>query len=305
MRLSLRSIALVTLSALAACDGAPAGSGSPDLGGSIPDGGEAPSFSSPAGSVSAIEMRTVYGLVNELTASFFTDEQPSFHREVQRIGSCRLLSFVPAQCDVFCIGVCVERNVCKPYPSRIAAGPLVFSGMKVPVTLTPKQSNYYYADPLVKGDLFDQGNPVGVSATGGDFGAFSLTTAGVATLETDSVVNDEIRLEDTANYTFTWKPSGDPRARLRLTLNANNRGHGAPYEGIIECDAPDSGSLTIDKGLIVPFPDTYRWEICAGRDCPLSSALRYTETEGMAGARKVTLTVGSRRSFFVLHRPPR
>lgn len=303
MRVSLRSILLMSFSALAGCGGAPAVSPDPDLGLSIPDGGEAPRFSTPSGSVAALEVRTPYGLVYELTASFFTEEQPGFHREVQRIGSCRRLSFVPAQCDMFCIGVCVERNVCKPYPSRISAGPLVFSGLKVPVTLTPKQSNYYYADPPIKGDLFDQGSPVGVAGSGGDFGAFSLTAPGVATLETDAVVNDEIKLEDTADYTFTWKPSGDPRARLRLTLNATNKGHGMPYEGIIECDTPDSGSVTVAKDLIVPFPSTYRWEICAGHDCPLSSALRYTETEGPAGARKVTLTVGSKRSFFILHRP--
>jgi hypothetical protein len=307
MRITLRCLLLLALTA-AGCEGTP-GSAGPDLGGGGnndgPGGSDGPRFDTPSGTVAAIELRTPYGVLAELNASFYAEEQPGFHREVQRIGACRLLSFKPAQCDTFCMGVCVERNVCKPYPARLSAGALSFSGMKVQVTLHPKYQNYYYAEPPVLEDLFNAGDPVGVSAAGGEFGAFSLSAPGVATLETSSVQNHEIRLEDGSDYTFSWTPSGDPRARLRLTLNANNRGHGAPYEGILECDAPDTGSLTIAKELIVPFPDTYRWEICAGRDCPLSSALRYTQKEGQAGSRKVALTVGSRRAFWVLHRPPK
>lgn len=292
----------------AGCSSDP-GANDPDLG-TMPDAGTPdqgtgdPLFPAPAGSVQAVEVQTPYGMVDELTAAFFDSEKVSFHREEQRIGACRLLTFKPAQCDSFCIGVCVERNVCKPYPSRLSAGKIQYSGLKVPVSLSPQFGNYYYADPPITGDLFDAGAAVSVAAAGGEFAGFSASGIGVATLEATSVVDDEIKLEDTADYVFTWKPGSDPRARLRLTINANNRGHGAPYEGIIECDAPDTGSLTIAKELIVPFPDTFRWEICAGRDCPLSDALRYTVSEAQAGSRRVSFIVGSRRSFWVLHRAP-
>lgn len=307
MKTILCSAALLALAAVG-CGGS-AGPGEPDLGGSPdaghPDGGSgAPGFSNPPGSVYAVEARMPYGEVNELTALFYGEEPLSFHREVNRIGDCRLLTFTPAQCDVFCTGVCTDTNVCKQFPTRLSAGSLRFTGIKTPVTVTPNFANYYFADPQVKGDLFGAGDAVTVTATGAEFASFSLTGAGVPTLNTAAVVNDEIKLDDSADYRFTWTPSGDPRARMRLTLNANNRGHGAPYEAILECDAADTGTLTVAKELIKPFPDTYRWEICAGRDCPFSSALLYRQVEGEAGKRKVTLTVGSRRAFWVLHRAP-
>lgn len=306
MRTSICGIVLFAFSTAVGCQDPGPGQGmigDPDLGGIPID--NTPHFAPTAGSVTAVEVRAPSATFNELSASFYAEEQPGFHREVQRIGSCRLLSFQSAQCDSFCVGVCVEKNVCKPFPARLSAGALGFSGMKVPVTLKPQMQNFYYADPAVTGDLFGAGDTIGVEAAGADFAGFRLTTAGVATLETSSVVNDEIRLEDGADYTFSWTPSGDPRARVRLTLNSANRSHGQPYEGIIECDGPDTGRLTLPKELITPFPDTYRWEICVGRDCPLSSALRYTRTEGTAGGRKVSLTVGNQQSFWVLHRPPR
>lgn len=302
MRTSLFGLVLFALSAAAGCQG-PAAGGDPDLG-PIPDGGLEPRFPTPAGSVQALEARAPYGSISDLNAAFYAEEQPGFHREVQRIGACRLLTFQPAQCDAFCVGVCVEKGVCKPYPARISAGALRFSGLKMPVTLQPRSQNIYYGDTPMNAELFGAGDVISVETAGADFAGFRLTTPGVATLETRSVSNDEIRLEDGADYTFTWTPS-DARARLRLTLNSNNRSHGQPYEGIIECDAPDTGSLTIAKELIAPFPDTYRWEICASRDCPFSSALRYTQAEGTVGGRKVTFTVGSQRIFWVLHRPPR
>ena len=303
MRKLAGSIVLFALTAAAGCSD-PSGAGPPDFAG-LPEGDPDPSFSTAAGSIAAIEAQGPSGLTSEIGAAFHTEEQPGFHREVQRIGACRLLRFEPAQCDAFCIGVCVETNVCKPYPARVSAGTLRYSGMKIPLTLQPRFQNYYAPELPPTADLFDIGDPVSVEGSGADFAAFQLTTPGVAKLETSALVNDEIRIEDGADYAFTWKPSGDPRARMRLTLNSRNRSHGLPYEGIIECDAPDTGSLIIAKELIAPFPDTFRWEICSGRDCPLSTALRYTRADGTAGPRKVSLTVGNQRIFWVLHRPPR
>ena len=300
------SVALLAFTAATGCGGTGGAPGPGDL----PDGWSsdgnlgAPGFTKAPGSVFAVESRFPHARVNDLGGSFFTDEPVSFHREVQRSGDCRLLTFKSARCDTFCQGVCVDTNVCKPFPTRLSAGPLSFSGIKTPVTVPPNTANYYVPDPPVSGDLFDAGATVTVKAAGAEFKAFSLTGNGVPALETTALVNDEIKLDDNSDYRFTWTPSGNPQARLWLTLNANNLGHGAPYEGIIECDAADTGSLTIAKELIKPFPDTFRWEICAGRDCPLSSALLYTQTQGLADGRKVTLTVGSRRSFFVLHRAP-
>lgn len=48
--------------------------------------------------------------------------------------------------------------------------------------------------------------------------------------------------------------------RVRLTLNTNNGGHGAPYYGIIECDVPDAdGQVTVAASLIDQFPEVSPW----------------------------------------------
>lgn len=269
------------------------------------DGGSDPVFPRAAGTVLAIEARTPYGQLDEVRATLYDAEQPGFHKEAMRRGDCRLLTYQPALCNTPCNGVCVEPDVCRPFPARLSAGTITIGGLKVAVSLTPQFGNDYYLPTPLKDDLFDAGMAISAEAKGAAFPAFRVTSAGVATLDATAVVNDEIRLLDDADYAFTWAPGGDPQARLRLTLNANNRGHGAPYAAILECDAEDRGSLTISKELIAAFPSTYRWEICAGSDCPFSSALRYRRGVTTAGTRTVELIAGSRRSFWVLHRPPR
>ena len=282
---------------LASADPGDGGGGDPGDGG----GGE-PLFPTAAGTVLVVETRAPWGAAGEVTASFFAGEEVRFQREAQRAGACRLLLFQPAPCDEPCSGVCVDVNVCEPFPSRISAGRLALSGLKTALVLDPMFANFYFADPPPPADLFDPGAAVSVTTSGGDFGAARVEAVGVAPLEVTSLQNDEIRIDDGSDFTFRWKPGADPKARVRLTLNANNRGHGAPFMGIIECDSDDSGSVTISRDLITAFPDTFRWEICAGSDCPLSYALRYTRGEVRIGKRTAALVVGSRRSFWVRHR---
>lgn len=272
-----------------------------------PDGGGGgdPLFGRSAGKIEILETRTPYNSASEVRAVFYGDEEVVFQREVLRSGACRLINLTPALCDQPCVGVCVERNVCKPYLPRLPAGALTITGLKEPAKLVPMAGNLYYADPALRADIFDAGAPISVSASGDNagFGPFRVDSAGVVTLETATPVKDEVPLLNTSDLRFTWTPSGDAQARVRLTLNANNRGHGAPYEAVIECDGPDNGALTVSKELIAPFPATYRWEICAGHDCPLSSILRYRRGSARVGGREVALWVGSRRDFWILHTP--
>lgn len=296
-----------------ACTPSPTG-GDPDLLTPAPDGGNDPGADlRPPGDgpifddlVSGVEVLRATGPYNAFArayASFYKAGAAGFHREVMRKGACRLLTFKPAFCDNPCQGICVDTNQCRPFPERVSAGNLTLSGLKVAVTLRPDAQNYYYNQGVLPADLFAEGAALGVSASGGTVPAFSLTTRGVAApLASASIVNHEITLKDGADYAFSWTPGADPDARVRVTLNANNRGHGMPYEGIIECDAPDAaGAVTIDKDLITAFPQTFRWEICAGRDCPLSSARRYRRAATGGG---VTFSAVAERLFFVLHNPP-
>lgn len=273
--------------------------GGPDL-----SGGSGPNFDRAAGTIEALEVSSPQGFNGaRVEARFLPAPEEVFQQEVARVGACRLLLFKPALCEAPCIGVCVDTNVCRPFQARISAGTVTLRGLKVPVVMKPQAQNYYYADPAPPADLFDAGAAVTAEVTGGAFAGFSVASAGVAPIAARSPVNDQIDLADGADYLFRWTPAGPAGARVRLTLNANNRGHGAPYAGILECDTEDTGEVTIARQLIAAFPATSRWEICAGSDCPLSWIMRYRRGATTAGGRSAALVVGSRREFFVVHPP--
>lgn len=304
MRARLLSIFLSLVGgAFPALSGCAPGGAAPDL--SEPSGPtpDEPAFGAVAGLVRAVAVQRPYGNWNEVSARFYRGGQPQFHREAKRAGSCRLLSFRLALCNDYCSGVCVDTDVCRPFPSRNSAGPVTLSGLSRPTTLLPGDGNYYTQMEVLPGELFTPGAAITAEASGGDFPGFRLSTASVAAFQPSSIVNDEITLKNETDFTFTWTPSGDPSARVRLTLNSTNEGHGLPFEGIIECDAPDrAGSLTIAKELIADFPSTQRWDGCVRIDCPMSSALRYRVAASSTEAGRIELRVGSEKALWVLHK---
>jgi len=219
--------------------------------------------------------------------------------ETMREGDCRLLELEGASgecgyCETVCIG-----GVCQPLPDPLSAGEIAITGTKTPVALQ-YDYGFYYLYELVE-DLFDEGDVIGVAAAGDEVPAFTLEAVAPPALESVELDDEEILLSDDEDFVFRWSPAGCG-ARVRLTLNANNAGHGLPYAAILECDAPDTGELTIAQALILGFPTTYRWEACAGSDCPLSSFARYTRDEVELAGGSVELVVGSRIQFWVRHR---
>lgn len=305
MRAHLLSIMLCLVGgacpALSGC--APSqGADAPDLAdpsGPTPD---EPAFNELAGLVRAVAVQRPYGNWNEVSARFYRGGEPRFHTEAKRAGNCRLLSFRVALCNDFCNGVCVDTDVCRPFPSRSSAGPVSVRGISRPTTLSPGDGNYYTLMDIIPGELFTTGAAVTAEASGADFPGFRLSTASVVPFQSDAIVSDEITLKNETDFTFTWTPSPDPAARVRLTLNSTNKGHGLPYEGIIECDVPDrAGSLTIKKELIAAFPATQRWDGCVRIDCPMSSVLRYRTAASTTEAGRIELRAGSEKMLWVLH----
>jgi hypothetical protein len=231
-----------------------------------------------------------------------------WQQETMTEGDCRLLEFVPASCEEFCDGVCVGENVCEPWPTYADAGTLTVTGAATGVAAEPGDfgfsgKNYYYWSSAVT-DLFGDGDPITATFEGGEPPGLTVSAAGVEPLVLTSVADDEIALPNGQDTAFEWV-AGSGGARVRVTLNANSSGgHGSPYEAIIVCDAADTGSLIIPRALVEAFPETYRWEACAGKDCPLSTAVRYRRgyTEIAGGA--VELRVGSSVEFFIVHDLP-
>ncbi len=237
-----------------------------------------------------------------LVRAVFYDGRPArWHREVMRSGACVLKRYTPALCQPACAdGLCVDTNVCEPWPRAVDAGRLTISGLAVAVRIAPMSGQYYPDGPLPV-ELFADDATVGASLVGSaDFPPVELTTTGVPPLIV-SLPQRKLVLDHGADFTMRWTPSGGP-SRIRLTLNSNNQGHGAPYLGIIECEADDAaGEITIAAALIDGFPETRAWTVCAGSDCPPSTIRRYHRATIAVGDHDVALEVASEVAFGVDH----
>jgi hypothetical protein len=230
-------------------------------------------------------------------------DAPTFHREAMREGACRLLTFEAAFCEPFCNGVCVDENVCEPFPTWVSAGDVVVTGLKAPLRLEADQTLGFYnptSFPIPE-DLFDAGDPISATAEGDVVPAFTLAAQGVAPLESE--VGPDLVMVDGQDLEVTWTPAGGGD-RIRLTLNSPNQGHGLPYRGIIECEGDDTGSLIVPRALIDTFPASFGAGICVSIDCPPSQLVRYRAGRvDPDGAGDIELVVGSAILFGALHEP--
>jgi hypothetical protein len=240
----------------------------------------------------------------DLRARFYQDHEPRWHHEVMQAGACRMVSYAAASCDPACLdGRCVATNVCEPYPVEISAGRLTVSGLATTVEIDPVDTLYVLGQQL-PAELFADGATITASVAGAALPALSLTTTGVPALQ-PGLTGDVVAAGRGQDLTLTWTPSTDPSARVRLTYNANNRGHGAPYDAIITCEVADAdGTLTVPAAMMDTFPATTAWRICAGRDCPPSTLRRFHHVATPALAGEVGLTVASEYYFFVDHPGP-
>ena len=261
-----------------------------------------------SGRITIRERAGMFGSNPYTFAEFVADGLPVWHAETMRSGDCRLLEFEPAFCDPPCLsGLCAPGGVCQPYPTFESAGNITVTGLKTSVTLTPSACGFcgggeqYYTTTTYPADLFDDDASVTASAAGAAFPAFSVTAGGVPPLAA-SYPEDKITLVDGQDFTLAWTSAGSD-ARVRVTINANNQGHGNPYLAIIECDGDDTGSLVIPSAIIDAFPDTMAWAFCAGSDCPPSSIMRYRRGTTTAGGGTVELVIGSEVLFGVDHNP--
>lgn len=288
----------------AAAGAADANLNAPDADPSAPDAGpDQPIFGSSAGNITLTESR--FSTNNNTYADIRVAFEPSrttFHREDMRAGSCRLLRYEATFCNPQCNfdQLCSESG-CVSFPTFQSAGTVTVSGLRQATTIS-WNGGYYYQDQSLPGDFFEDSATITASAPGADFPAFSVTAGGVqqvsATLS--GSMNDELRLVDGSDLTLTWSGS-EPGARVRLTLLSPNDAHGLPSNHIIECDAPDTGSLTIPRALVEAFPAQQRLEICVAHDCPPSHLLRYRRGTASTASGEVELLVGSKQLFFLVH----
>ena len=282
-------------------DGAQAGDGRP--GDAPPDGlGGAAS----AGRLTVTEVNATFGGSGSFFGEFMAGGLPVWHRETMVMGDCRLFEYDPPFCDPFCDFqfYCAEGNVCQPYPTFMSAGTITVSGLKTALVAQPSACGFcvgeqYQPPALLPADLFDDGDPVSAVAAGAAFPAFTVEAAGVTPLEATFTAG-KIVIQDDVDETVSWTAAGGD-ARVRLTINANNFGHGAPYEAIIICDTADTGQVVVPGAMITAFPPAVAADACGGSDCPPSRLMRYRRGVVETSAGKVELIVGSEILFGVDH----
>jgi hypothetical protein len=239
----------------------------------------------------------------EVGARMYSGPMPRFQRRTATEGACELWSFTSAYCEEPCSGVCVDTNRCEPWPVTLSAGVLTLEGLAVSPSLVFHKTVGYYSTETMPAELFADDAAVVARATGDQLPAFTASTSGVAPL-VPHITNFEITLTPHQDFTLSWTPSVDPLARVRVVLNANNKGHGQPFAAILECEVADqAGHVVIPKSLIDAFPATANWRICAGTDCPRSHIIRYRRGEVTLAGGAVALTVGSDVQFGVIHQP--
>jgi hypothetical protein len=241
-------------------------------------------------------------LTSTVGARFYDGREPSYHREAMRWGDCVLKRYPNVSCTPACTtGLCVETNVCEPFPTYVSAGRLTITGLRTAVQIDPQQ-NLYYPQSQLPSELFADDATVTASLAGATLPALSITTQGVRPIA-PSITGGKLVVDypATADTVVTWTPSGGDE-RVKLVLNANNRGHGQPYLAIIECDVADSaGRIAIAAAIMNAFPETDAWTICAGTDCPPSRLTRYRRGAVLVGEREVDLLVQSQVTFGVEH----
>lgn len=296
------------LSAIAACgsDGGAVDAGAGDA--PDPDGGTGREL---IGSIRLFEERLVYddaGTPREsrygtAQAYYYVGRPPRWHREVARAGDCVLLRYTPALCTPECTaGLCVDTDVCEPFATFRSAGRLTTTGLTVPLAMDGVDG-YYYAQTQVPAELFADDATITATLAGAAYPAHAVTTRGVPMM-VPAITAGKITLAPGQAHVLRWTPAAAD-TRVRVTLNANNRGHGQPYLGIIECDSADAaGQVAIAAALVDGFPATQAWSVCAGTDCPMSTIRRYRRGATAVGdAGDAELIVGSQFNFGVEHAP--
>lgn len=242
-----------------------------------------------------------------ITAEFGDLPRPSPRTIAEVSGACTLTTYEPIACDPACAGdeLCVPGGACAPLPTFASVGPLTVEGLRAPLAPIEPAGSFYYPSEALPADLFADDAAVTIAAAGDELGGFELSTHGVVPIEI-ATEDAQIELIDGQPYTVTWTPSDDPDARVRVTINSNNTGHGTPYHAIIACEVDDAvGEVTIPSSMIEALPAIQRWGGvgCPQADCPPSHVTRLRRATTPFEGGVLALEVRSVHAFGVLHEP--
>jgi hypothetical protein len=197
--------------------------------------------------------------------------------------------------------MCVESDldfhgICQALPAHYSVGTLSLQGLKQPLALTPDEFDRYMAPQLTNpDDLFDKGDVITATTSGGDLPPMTFTAKGVAPL--DLITTDIERPKGAGKAVLVKWKTADPDARVQVAIQAGSHDPN-PLAATILCDVPDSdGQVSIDGSLF----DKAHVLSCNGQWLQKCSRVtRYTRDRHLAGGKEVELFVGSARNLKVL-----
>jgi len=173
---------------------------------------------------------------------------------------------------------CSNAGVCVDAPHFTDAGTLVIDGLTSPITLEP--SGHYPPSYGLPDDLFDDGDPITLTASGGGHPAFTAAATGVESLSATLPCEDPPTAGQ--DLTITWTPSSTPGAHIRWEMTQDVHLNQGPR---IRCEFEDTGSLTVPAQLI----DDYLYGMKH-----FLTLTRYTDdVVDLPGAGQVAFEVGS------------
>ena len=168
-------------------------------------------------------------------------------------GACTLSKPRVPFCAQPCGGsaACVENDKCQAYPSGKNIGTVHVTGVRTEAGKTEfdltSVSNTYQppADVKCPYPAFDEGADLRLDAAGGVYGAFTLKARGIRPLVLGA---DPLVLDSGKPLTVKWTAAGQANiSTIHVKLDISHHGG---TKGMIECDTPDTGSLTISAALV-------------------------------------------------------
>lgn len=191
---------------------------------------------------SAVEGRVASGVV------------PANVREVSASeGGCRLLEGRRLSCSPACGAgeTCGFDGVCIAYPTSASVGVVSVSGLTATLSMSPTSiGSYTNGATQLPHPALVEGGLASVSAPGEVLPGFTLTSRGIAALETSQ---DEVALARDREFEVTWTPGGEGSARVRLVLDLAHHGGIAAS---LECDdLADDGSFAVPATLVTRLMD--------------------------------------------------
>lgn len=236
--------------------------------GTDPGNGELPGTDAVSGDPDVLAGRFAVILVAPVAATTTTSASPGYTSVIGTVqdgvtpelvrwgvaatdGDCRLLTPSVPFCSTPCGGIaaCVADDVCLAYPALKDVGVVTVKGIHPSAggdgfTMTPIGGTY---QPLV--DLpypsFAEGETIRFEAAGKDYPAFQLEARGIAPF---SLAEGEIALGAGNPIALSWTPpatAGASTVHVKLDIS-----HHGGSKGKVECDAPDTGSLTVSGTLV-------------------------------------------------------